>query len=174
MLHWRQRQRQRLGRPSKTVESFPSGHLDFSKGEGRKTLGFHITIDSVDSKIAKPSGWFNLSLNFHCYAFLASYMVPGALVPLHDQYTLNWIEKKESKIRWRIRLAFLASAHIIWIFFVFFSSSQVVPKDYKTTIALSKAIARNVLFAHLDENEIRLVFLISYLYMFCVGFYWKT
>ncbi|VDL92034.1 unnamed protein product [Schistocephalus solidus] len=29
----------------------------------------------------------------------------------------------------------------------------VVPKDYKTMTALSKAIARNVLFAHLDENE---------------------
>ncbi|VDK21425.1 unnamed protein product [Taenia asiatica] len=30
---------------------------------------------------------------------------------------------------------------------------KVVPKDYKTMTALSKAIARNVLFAHLDENE---------------------
>ena len=31
--------------------------------------------------------------------------------------------------------------------------SQVVPKDYKTMAALSKAIAKNVLFSHLDENE---------------------
>lgn len=31
--------------------------------------------------------------------------------------------------------------------------SQVVPKDYKTMAALSKAIGKNVLFAHLDENE---------------------
>lgn len=30
---------------------------------------------------------------------------------------------------------------------------KVIPKDYKTTSALSKAIERNVLFAHLDENE---------------------
>lgn len=30
---------------------------------------------------------------------------------------------------------------------------KVVPKDYKTMAALSKAIAKNVLFAHLDENE---------------------
>lgn len=30
---------------------------------------------------------------------------------------------------------------------------KVVPKDYKTMAALSKAIARNVLFSHLDENE---------------------
>lgn len=30
---------------------------------------------------------------------------------------------------------------------------KVVPKDYKTTAALSKAIGKNVLFAHLDECE---------------------
>ncbi|XP_042240447.1 cAMP-dependent protein kinase type I regulatory subunit-like isoform X1 [Homarus americanus] len=30
---------------------------------------------------------------------------------------------------------------------------QVVPKDYKTMAALQKAIGKNVLFAHLDENE---------------------
>ncbi|CAG9804609.1 unnamed protein product [Chironomus riparius] len=30
---------------------------------------------------------------------------------------------------------------------------KVVPKDYKTMAALSKAIGKNVLFAHLDENE---------------------
>ena len=30
---------------------------------------------------------------------------------------------------------------------------QVVPKDYKTMASLSKAIAKNVLFSHLDENE---------------------
>lgn len=30
---------------------------------------------------------------------------------------------------------------------------KVVPKDYKTMGALSKAIAKNVLFSHLDENE---------------------
>lgn len=30
---------------------------------------------------------------------------------------------------------------------------KVVPKDYKTTAALSKAIEKNVLFSHLDENE---------------------
>lgn len=33
------------------------------------------------------------------------------------------------------------------------SFQQVIPKDYKTTSALSKAIERNVLFSHLDENE---------------------
>lgn len=30
---------------------------------------------------------------------------------------------------------------------------KVVPKDYKTMGALSKAISKNILFAHLDENE---------------------
>lgn len=30
---------------------------------------------------------------------------------------------------------------------------KVVPKDYKTMAALSKAISRNVLFCHLDDNE---------------------
>lgn len=30
---------------------------------------------------------------------------------------------------------------------------KVVPKDYKTMAALSKAIAKNVLFSHLDEAE---------------------
>ncbi|XP_076028578.1 protein kinase, cAMP-dependent, regulatory subunit type 1 isoform X3 [Oratosquilla oratoria] len=30
---------------------------------------------------------------------------------------------------------------------------KVVPKDYKTMAALQKAISKNVLFAHLDENE---------------------
>ena len=33
---------------------------------------------------------------------------------------------------------------------------KVVPKDYKTMNALSKAISKNILFAHLDENERRL------------------
>ncbi|XP_046404424.1 cAMP-dependent protein kinase type I regulatory subunit isoform X2 [Ischnura elegans] len=30
---------------------------------------------------------------------------------------------------------------------------KVIPKDYKTMAALSKAITKNVLFSHLDENE---------------------
>lgn len=32
---------------------------------------------------------------------------------------------------------------------------QVIPKDYKTMAALAKAIEKNVLFAHLDDNERR-------------------
>ena len=32
---------------------------------------------------------------------------------------------------------------------------KVIPKDYKTMAALSKSIAKNVLFSHLDENERR-------------------
>ena len=34
---------------------------------------------------------------------------------------------------------------------------QVVPKDYKTMAALSKAIAKNILFSHLDQEERRSV-----------------
>lgn len=32
-------------------------------------------------------------------------------------------------------------------------SLKVLPKDYKTMTALTKAISRNVLFAHLDDSE---------------------
>lgn len=35
------------------------------------------------------------------------------------------------------------------------ASTQVIPKDYKTMTALAKAISKNVLFAHLDDNERR-------------------
>lgn len=35
------------------------------------------------------------------------------------------------------------------------SYTQVIPKDYKTMTALAKAISKNVLFAHLDDNERR-------------------
>ncbi|XP_076309732.1 cAMP-dependent protein kinase regulatory subunit-like isoform X2 [Tachypleus tridentatus] len=35
---------------------------------------------------------------------------------------------------------------------------RVVPKDYKTMAALSKAIHQNVLFAHLDDNELSDIF----------------
>ena len=38
-----------------------------------------------------------------------------------------------------------------------FVLKQVVPKDYKTMAALSKAIKKNVLFSHLDDNERRFV-----------------
>ena len=30
---------------------------------------------------------------------------------------------------------------------------QVIPKDYKTMAALQKAIKKNILFSHLDEDE---------------------
>jgi len=32
---------------------------------------------------------------------------------------------------------------------------QVIPKDYKTMTALSRAISKNLLFSHLDDNERR-------------------
>ncbi len=36
--------------------------------------------------------------------------------------------------------------------------SQVVPKDAKTMEALKKAISKNVLFSHLDDNELSDIF----------------
>ncbi|KGL84587.1 cAMP-dependent protein kinase type I-beta regulatory subunit [Tinamus guttatus] len=43
--------------------------------------------------------------------------------------------------------------HVISLLFFFFFGIQVIPKDYKTMTALAKAISKNVLFAHLDDNE---------------------
>ena len=34
---------------------------------------------------------------------------------------------------------------------------QVIPKDYKTMASLSKAIEKNILFTHLDDNERRYI-----------------
>lgn len=39
----------------------------------------------------------------------------------------------------------------MWNFFL----CKVIPKDYKTMAALAKAIEKNVLFSHLDDNERR-------------------
>lgn len=38
---------------------------------------------------------------------------------------------------------------------VFLLVLKVIPKDYKTMAALAKAIEKNVLFSHLDDNERR-------------------
>lgn len=35
------------------------------------------------------------------------------------------------------------------------SLCQVIPKDYKTTQALQAAIAKNILFSHLEDDERR-------------------
>lgn len=47
------------------------------------------------------------------------------------------------------KLGFLA-VHNMSVLFV-----KVIPKDYKTMAALAKAIEKNVLFSHLDDNERR-------------------
>lgn len=46
---------------------------------------------------------------------------------------------------------------------------KVVPKDYKTMEALSKAIGKNVLFSHLDENERSDIFDAMFLVTHLVG-----
>lgn len=45
---------------------------------------------------------------------------------------------------------------------------KVIPKDYKTMAALAKAIEKNVLFSHLDDNERRYLPLntVLFLYLF--------
>lgn len=53
-----------------------------------------------------------------------------------------------------------AMAHMISIrasilISAFFLIPKVIPKDYKTMAALAKAIEKNVLFSHLDDNERR-------------------
>lgn len=45
----------------------------------------------------------------------------------------------------------MSSAKTFWVSCIL----QVIPKDYKTMAALAKAIEKNVLFAHLDDNERR-------------------
>lgn len=54
--------------------------------------------------------------------------------------------KLRQKSKWlKINRNFFTYWHLI--------TPQIVPKDYKTMAALSKAIGKNVLFSHLDENE---------------------
>lgn len=55
---------------------------------------------------------------------------------------------------------FVSCVHLLFVVAVQFTvitslSTQVIPKDYKTMTALAKAISKNVLFAHLDDNERR-------------------
>ncbi|ESO00933.1 hypothetical protein HELRODRAFT_185745 [Helobdella robusta] len=45
------------------------------------------------------------------------------------------------------------SSEVIPVQDALFYVKRVVPKDYKTMAALSRAISKNVLFLHLDENE---------------------
>ncbi len=43
--------------------------------------------------ISRIHGVVSPFLKIYCYGLLASHMVPGALVPLHDQYILKWNER---------------------------------------------------------------------------------
>lgn len=46
---------------------------------------------------------------------------------------------------------------------------KVVPKDYKTMAALAKAISKNILFAHLDDNERSDIFDAMFPVIHCAG-----
>lgn len=57
---------------------------------------------------------------------------------------------------------YILSVSVIFIFTEMYQkylsscfSLKVIPKDYKSMAALSKAMEKNVLFAHLDDNERR-------------------
>jgi len=50
-----------------------------------------------------------------------------------------------------------------------FYVKKVVPKDYKTMAALSKAISKNILFAHLDDNERSDIFDAMFPVIHCTG-----
>lgn len=50
-----------------------------------------------------------------------------------------------------------------------FYVKKVVPKDYKTMAALSKAISKNILFAHLDDNERSDIFDAMFPVIHCAG-----
>ena len=46
----------------------------------------------------------------------------------------------------------MLSTQVSWVCIIS-SPLQVIPKDYKTTAALQQAIAKNILFIHLDDDE---------------------
>lgn len=58
-------------------------------------------------------------------------------------------------LRWSVSCVHLRSVMQWIITDITALSTQVIPKDYKTMTALAKAISKNVLFAHLDDNERR-------------------
>ena len=62
--------------------------------------------------------------------------------PMTEEDATSYVKKVRSKFN-----------IYFWICFLTFCLFKVVPKDYKTMAALSKAIGKNVLFSHLDENE---------------------
>lgn len=62
-----------------------------------------------------------------------------------------------------IFLYYKSTGNVLFLTERLLSVFQVVPKDYKTMAALHKAIAKNILFSHLDEGERRLVLMLCYL-----------
>lgn len=46
--------------------------------------------------------------------------------------------------------------------------TQVIRKDYETMAALQKAIAKNILFSHLDDDERRYIYMYLNIYVYNV------
>ena len=61
----------------------------------------------------------------------------------------NIINDKQLSHNFNVNVTLSFFINVIFLHFYV----KVVPKDYKTMASLSKAIAKNVLFSHLDENE---------------------
>ncbi len=69
--------------------SYPLGNI--TEMEVTNIWVFHRPTHSIDSNLINPR--VRLYIFIFCYDLLASYMVPGALVPQHDQYTLTWYDQ---------------------------------------------------------------------------------
>lgn len=72
-----------------------------------------------------------------------------------EEDAASYVRKVESSSKVPLELLYddtLVNKNL-WTHNVF--SCKVIPKDYKTMAALAKAIEKNVLFSHLDDNERR-------------------
>ncbi len=55
-------------------------------------MGFYpLSPGTMRSHLTKPVDLFILPFTLRCYGLLISTMVPGALVPLDDQYTMAFL-----------------------------------------------------------------------------------
>lgn len=82
-----------------------------------------------------------------------------------EEDAASYVRKVTEQIQQVLRHSYLHSpSHESFIFATgnlskhaacFFFFLKVIPKDYKTMAALAKAIEKNVLFSHLDDNERR-------------------
>lgn len=68
-----------------------------------------------------------------------------------EEDAASYVRKVSSTIA-RTRTLIISKRQAMRTYLIFL---KVIPKDYKTMAALAKAIEKNVLFSHLDDNERR-------------------